>query len=189
MNTRPGISQKPLPQAPSDVCEQVWYYAIWGIAGLAPARDIAEHWLNKSGDIHRRATRFLMRESRYAVLLSVAARVFGHPPFALLVRQLRLLAVIQYLGGQDLRQGATQYRALEALYGTRAVELAARWHRRSVCNVVEDYRRTYRAAQLFHRLYVAPVFPALDPCGNGNRYLNHRKIPNLMNAMLIRQTP
>ncbi|HDS5593100.1 TPA: hypothetical protein QHU17_004552 [Enterobacter hormaechei subsp. xiangfangensis] len=163
MNTRPGISQEPLPQGPSDICERAWHDAIQGTAGLTSARDIAEHWLNKGGDIHWRAARFLIRESLYVAGLSASTAICGRMPFALLVRQLRLLAVMQYLGGQDLRQGATQYRALEALYGTAAVERVARWHRRSVCNVVEDYRRTYRAARLFHRQYVAPVFPPLAP--------------------------
>ncbi len=145
------------------VCRLAWHCATDGEKSLPGARGIAERWLNKGGDIHQRAARLLLRESLYVARLSTATVACGRVPFALLVRQLRLLAVMQYLSGQDLRQEATQYRALEALYGAGASTLPVRWHRRSLCNVVSDYRRTYRAAQQFHRRYVAPVFPPLTP--------------------------
>ncbi|MDR3104206.1 MAG: hypothetical protein LBU96_07110 [Yokenella regensburgei] len=163
MNTTFALPPELSPQTCREVVNQAWRCATTGGEQLAPAREIADHWLDKGGDIYRRAARFILRESLSIALLSVVITVSGRVPFVLLVRQLRLLAVMQYLAGRDLRQETTQRRALEALYGTDAAELDARWHRRNLYNVVEDYRRTYRAAKLFHHRYVAPVFPPLEP--------------------------
>lgn len=163
MNTAFELPTVLSPQASHEVCGLAWYCATSGGKSLPGARGIAERWLNKGGDIHQQATHFLLQETLYVVGLSASTAICGWVPFALLVRQLRLLAVMQYLNGQDLRLETTQYRALEALYGTDATALPARWQCRSLCNVVSDYRRTYRAAQQFHRQYVAPVFPPPEP--------------------------
>ena len=119
--------------------------------------------MDKGGDVYRRAVRFIIRECLHIAVLSTTSIFRRTPPFALLVRQLRLLAVMQYPAGWDLRQEATQYRALEVLYGTGAVALPDRWHSRSLYNVIDDCRRTYRTARLFLFLYLAPVFPPLAP--------------------------
>jgi hypothetical protein len=163
MNTAFELPTVLSPQASHEVCGLAWYCATSGGKSLPGARGIAERWLNKGGDIHQRATHFLLRESLYVAGLSASTAICGWVLFALLVRQLHLLAVMQYLSGQDLRQEATQYRALEALYDAGASALPVRWHSRGLCNMVSDYRRTYRTAQLFHRQYVAPVFPPLEP--------------------------
>ena len=146
-----------------EVVSQAWYRATTGEPLLNSASDIAERWLNKGGDIYRRATRFILWESLSIATMSVVTTVSGQVPFRLLGRQLRLLAVMQYLGGWDLHQKTTQYRALEVLYGSGAVAFPARWRSRSLYNVVKDFWRTYRAAQLFHLLYVAPAFPPPAP--------------------------
>lgn len=163
MNTAFELPTVLSPQASHEVCNLAWYCATNDEKSLPDARGIAERWLNKGGDIHQRAARFLIQESLYVAGLSTVTIVCGRVPFSLLVRQLRLLAVMQHLNGQDLRQETTQCGALEALYGTGAATLPARWHSRSFCNIAGDYRRTYRAAQLFHQLYVAPVFPPPEP--------------------------
>lgn len=146
-----------------DISELAWSVATRDDQQLGSAGRIAENWMDKGGDVYRRAARFIIRECLHIAVFSMASVVQRAPPFALLVRQLRLLAVMQYLGGWDLRQEATQYRALEVLYGTGAVALPDRWHSRSLYNVIDDCRRTYHAARLFHLLYVAPVFPPLAP--------------------------
>ncbi|MDK9354837.1 hypothetical protein QQF54_01585 [Lelliottia sp. V106_10] len=151
------------PQSCKDVCELAWSVATRDDHRLGSAGRIAENWMDKGGDVYHRATRFIIRECLYMAVLSITSVFRRAPPFALLVRQLRLLAVMQYLGGWDLRQEATQYRALEVLYGTGAVVLPDRWHSRSLYNVIDDCQRTYRAARLFLFLYVAPVFPPLAP--------------------------
>lgn len=151
------------PQSCKDVSELAWSVATRDGHRLGSAGRIAENWMDKGGDVYHRATRFIIRECLHMAVLSMADIVLRAPPFALLVRQLRLLAVMQYLGGWDLRQEATQYRALEVLYGTGAVTLPAFWSNRSLYKVIDDCRRTYRAARLFLFLYVAPVFPPLAP--------------------------
>ncbi|WP_415999611.1 hypothetical protein [Citrobacter portucalensis] len=146
-----------------EICELAWSVATRGGQRSGSAGRIAEHWMDKGGDVYRRAARFIIRECLHMAVLSTTSRFRRASPIALLVRQLRLLAVMQYLGGWDLRQEATQYRALEVLYGTGAVALPDRWHSRSLYNVINDCRLTYRTARLFLFLYVAPVFPPLAP--------------------------
>jgi len=151
------------PQSCKDISELAWSVATRDDQRLESAGRIAEHWMDKGGDVYRRATRFIIRECLNIAVLSMNSIFRRAPPFALLVRQLRLLAVMQYLGGWDLRQEATQYRALEVLYSTGAVTLPACWSNRSLYNVIDDCRRTFRTARVFLFLYVAPIFPPLAP--------------------------
>lgn len=144
-----------------NILQQAWQLAIWGEEELTTASQMAECLIDKGGDVYRRTERFVVRESLYIAALSVVTVIRRQCSFILLVRQLRLLATLQYLGGQDLHQEAARLRAVKALYGT-ALDTVI-FHSPILLQVPGNIRRTYQAGRLFHRRYVAPIFPPSAP--------------------------
>ena len=142
---------------------------------MPSARQLTDHWLHKGGDIFRRAERFIWLETLRMAGLALSAALCGQSTFTVQVCQLRLLAVLQCLGGENLLVEATQRQALEALYGTpgpkhhgagyqlltlhgmlyRTCRVARQFHRRAL-SVTSQWERPHRPGSPLHSV----------PCGS-----------------------
>lgn len=91
------------------IAEQAWQHA------TADAQAIAEDWLRRGGDIMLRARRFTARESLKTAFCERYSA-------GMLARRFRLLAVLLYLGGEDLTDETLGYRAVILLYATHGLE-------------------------------------------------------------------
>lgn len=136
---------------------RAWHCATTGGELLPSARQLADHWLHKGGDIFRRAERFIWLETLRMAGLTLSAALCGQSSFTVQVCQLRLLAVFQCLGGEDLRAEATQRQALAALHGTPERHDAG-WQLLTLPGVL---CHTWRTGRRFHRRYVVPNYPKL----------------------------
>lgn len=151
------------PAASTALLSQAWYSATHGGELLTPSYRVTDRWLNKGGDINRRAERFIWRETLRVAGLTLSAVVCGQSVFIVRICQLRLLAVLLELGEKDLRSDTVQQLAVEALSG----EQGNAWLKVSagflLLALPGELYRTFLAARQFHQRYVAPQFPKLEP--------------------------
>ncbi|WP_284972499.1 hypothetical protein [Atlantibacter hermannii] len=152
-----------VPAASTALLSQTWHSATYGGELQTPAFRITNRWLNKGGDIHRRAEHFIWREILRMAGLTLSAALCGQSVFTVRVCQLRLLAVLLLLGEKDLRAETTQQLAFEALSGGQGEA----WLKVSAGSLLlalpGELYHTFRVGQQFHRRYVAPQFPKLKP--------------------------
>lgn len=149
--------------ASTALLSQAWHSAARGGELFPSARQVTNRWLDKGGDINRRAERFIWRETLRSAGLTLSAALCGQSVFTVRVCQLRLLAVLLSLGEEDLRAEATQRLAVETLSG----EPGNAWLKVSAGSLLlalpGELWRTFRAGQQFHRRHVAAHFPKLKP--------------------------
>lgn len=155
-----------------NVIFQAWNNAVYGTLGFSSAKDLAERWLNKGGNINLIVRRFINRES---IFFTIGVR----NPAGSLSRQFRLLLSILYLGGKYTCTAYSKHRSLQMFvrlytpgscivcqndtinYESLVKAFIYFRRRKNIFNLIQIFRcyqNTRRLALQLHNLYVLPLF-------------------------------